>query len=202
MTDKAEPCAHCGEDISEQVAGLKNTARSERETRKELERELKELKAKNAGADIDEMQASIADGEAKNAALLEEVKQLKQERDDALGERDTAKTQIRDGQIATAVAEAGGNLALLKPALRESLGDDATPEQIAEKVAAMRNDDQFGAAFKATTHSGSGSLPDTQGGQMKTVGSKYPARRSEFTERQKVDYQNEHGLDAYMDIPA
>lgn len=199
MTDeKHELCAHCGENIDEQVGGLKNALGVERDARKTAERKLKEFR--EAG-DIDEMKASIADGEEKNRQLLEQVKTLEAELETTKTELGTKSEEILDGKIGTAVAQANGNLALLRPAIREQLQKNPDAN-IEEMVAGMKTDDTFASAFKATTHSGGGSFPGEGGGRKESGGgAKYPTRRSQFTERQKVDFQNEFGLDALLDLP-
>lgn len=221
-------CPHCNESIADEIAeaeaalekkfegwesaediqGLKAALATEREAARKAQRQVKQLKENAEGLTkekFDELEQIARDGETKNASLLEENKTLKQERDDAVQNFGAAKTTIRDGMIATAVAAAGGNLALLKPALAADLDENATAEQITERVAAMRQDADFQSAFKATTHSGSGSQPGTTGGQQHGghagVGWKGKTNRSQFSEREKVDAQKELGLDGYMQIP-
>jgi hypothetical protein len=126
------------------------------------------------------------------------------------------------------VSKAGGNVELLRPHVRSHLkldpdtldmvvldndrqtpkvDADGNPAKLESLISEMRKSDTFASAFKATEQSGGGSDPGGDGGSgsqgkpggtpVKTEGLK----RSEMSERQKIDYQNEYGLDALLDLP-
>jgi hypothetical protein len=131
--------------------------------------------------------------------------------------------------VVNELSKAGGNVELLRPHVRRHLkldsdtlemvvldNDGSTPKVDGEGkpatleslVSEMRKLDTFASAFKATEQSGGGSDPGGDGSsgstgkaggtpKLKTEGLK----RSEMTDRQKIDYQNEHGLDAFLELP-
>ncbi len=134
-----------------------------------------------------------------------------------------------DSKVVEAISKAGGNVELLKPHVRSRLqlntedfttvvldqdgstpkvDADGNPVTIDTLISEMRKSDTYAGAFKATDQSGSGSEPgqggSSEGGsgaggtpKLRTEGLK----RSEMTDRQKVDYQQEHGLDALLELP-
>ena len=205
MTDEKELCAHCGESIEEQVAGLKKVAVAEREERKETERKLKQAKEKLAGAgDVEDLRKQIDALTVERDEALGKFGEMKTELDTTKGELATKNEQILDGKIGTAVAQANGNLALLRPAIRDALREKPDAD-VGELVASMKQDENFQSAFRATTHSSGGAPSETGGGRGSTAGggpSWKGKRRSQMTDREAVDAQKELGLDAYMDLPA
>lgn len=133
-----------------------------------------------------------------------------------------------EAAVVAEVSKAGGNVELLRPHVRSFVkldpdtldmvvldNDKSTPKVDAEGkpakleslISEMRKSDTFASAFKATEQSGGGSDPGGDGGSgstgktggtpLKTEGLK----RSTMTERQKVDFQKEHGLDALLELP-
>ena len=128
----------------------------------------------------------------------------------------------------TALADAGGNVELLKPHLLSRLkldtddftvkvleADGTTPKvdasgnpvNIEVLVREMRESDTFSSGFKATEQSGSGSEPQKGGdasGDGKPNGGTPPAGtkpRSQMTDREKLDFQQAHGIDALLKLP-
>jgi hypothetical protein len=187
-----------GAEGEDDIAGLRKALETEREHKRKAERQAKQFKEDNKGLsreDFDKMEAAQTE-------QLATIKNLQAELETTKQELSKKGDEILDGRIGTAVAQANGNLALLKPVIREKLQENPEAD-IAEMVESMKQDETFGSAFKATAHSGGGSLPQESSGRPEAQNAgKYPTRRSEFTDRQKVDYQNEFGLDSYMDIPA
>jgi len=134
-----------------------------------------------------------------------------------------------DAAVTSEIAKAGGNVDLLRPHVKSRLrldsdtlemvvldGDgktpkvdgDGNPARLETLVGEMRKSDTFAGAFKATEQSGGGSEPGTGGSgeggggkggtpKLNTEGLK----RSTMTDRQKVDFQKTHGLDALLDLP-
>lgn len=131
--------------------------------------------------------------------------------------------------VVNELSKAGGNVELLRPHVRKHLkldnetlemvvldNDGSTPKvdgegkpaKLESLISEMRKSDTFASAFKATEQSGGGSDPGGDGGsgstgnaggtpKLKTEGLK----RSTMTDRQKIDFQNEYGLDALLDLP-
>ena len=183
-----------GAEGKDDIKGLKAALETEREAARKFQRQLKQAQEATKGLSREDLDKMVAT-QNENAQT---IKQLQQERDEALA-------KILDGQIGTAVAEANGNLALLRPAIREEL--KRNPEaDVGELVASMKQDENFQSAFKASSHSGGGSHSDDSGRASSSVGGGGPSwkgkRRSQMTDREAVDAQKELGLDAYMDLPA
>lgn len=134
-----------------------------------------------------------------------------------------------EAAVVSEVSKAGGNVELLRPHVRSHLkldpdtldmvvldndrqtpkvDADGNPAKLESLISEMRKSDTFASAFKATEQSGGGSDPGGDGSsgstgkaggtpKLKTEGLK----RSEMTDRQKIDFQNEHGLDALLELP-
>lgn len=144
--------------------------------------------------------------------------------------RDTRIEELTiESAVVNELSKAGGNVELLRPHVRGHLkldsdtldmvvldNDGSTPKVDGEGkpatleslISEMRKSDTFASAFKATEQSGGGSDPGGDGSsgstgnaggtpKLKTEGLK----RSEMTDRQKIDFQNEHGLDALLELP-
>ena len=137
------------------------------------------------------------------------------------------KLQI-DSKVTEAITKAGGNVALLKRIVRSRLqlntedfsttvldddektpkvDGDGNPVSIDDLISEMRKSDTYAGAFKASKQSGSGSDPGkggdggTGGSGGKPIVNAGDLRRSTMTDKQKVDFQKEHGLNALLDLP-
>lgn len=134
-----------------------------------------------------------------------------------------------DSAVTSEVAKAGGNVDLLRPHVKNQLkldpdtldmivldtdgrtpkvDADGNPAKLQTLIGEMRKSDTFASAFKATDQSGGGSEPGTDGsnGSAGGTGGKPKLateglKRSTMTDRQKIDFQNAHGLDALLDLP-
>jgi hypothetical protein len=133
-----------------------------------------------------------------------------------------------DSKVVEAISKAGGNVELLKPHVRQRLqlntddfsttvldsdmktpkvDGDGNPVTIDDLISEMRKSETYAGAFKASDQSGSGSEPGkgsdgpTGGSGGKPKVNAGDLKRSTMTERQKVDFQKEHGLDALLDLP-
>ena len=123
-----------------------------------------------------------------------------------LEESKSEATILRDvateGRIAKAVADSGGNFDLLSPMIKAQLADNPDLDLPAH-VTALRQDDKFAAAFKASDQSGTGSDPskaaDTTGTRQRLATA--DLRRGTMSDKQKNEYQKAHGLDALLDLP-
>jgi len=134
-----------------------------------------------------------------------------------------------DSKVVEAISKAGGNVELLKPHVRSRLqlntddfttqvlepdgktpkvDGDGKPVTIDALVGEMRASDIYSGAFKATDQSGSGSEPGKggdgpsgsgNGGKPIVVTGK---TRADMTDREKIDFQKQHGIDKYMELPA
>lgn len=132
-----------------------------------------------------------------------------------------------DSKVVEAISKAGGNVELLKPHVRQrvhlntddftttvldddgktpKVDGDGNPVTMDALISEMRKSDTYAGAFKASDQSGSGSDPGkggdgptgANGGMPKISGD---LRRSTMSEKDKVDFQKEHGLDALLDLP-
>lgn len=228
----------------EDVSGLKSALEKERENARKNAREKKALEEKYGALDIEEFnRLKDAEKDAETAQLeaagewdkIKEqmVKEHAKQIADKDKEIDRLTGQIRhitvESAATAALADAGGNVELLKPHLmgRVKLNTDDFTVQVLEAdgvtpkvdaqgnpvtidalVSEMRDSDIFASGFKATEQSGSGSeptsgggdqLPGKQNGGTPPVGQTKP--RSQMTDREKVDFQKEHGLDALLALP-
>lgn len=132
-----------------------------------------------------------------------------------------------DSKVVEAISKAGGNVELLKPHVRSRLqlntddfsttildsdgktpkvDGDGNPVTIDTLISEMRKSDTYAGAFKASEQSGSGSEPQSGGDGPSSVNGGTPRveskPRSQMSDREKVDFQKAHGLDAFMDLPA
>lgn len=132
-----------------------------------------------------------------------------------------------DSKVVEAISKAEGNVELLKPHVRSRLqlntddfttvvldsdgrtpkvDGDGNPVTIDTLISEMRKSDTYAGAFKATGQSGSGSDPTHGGdgptgkndGKSKITGD---MRLSTMSDREKIDFQKEHGIDAMMALP-
>jgi hypothetical protein len=133
-----------------------------------------------------------------------------------------------DSAVTSEVSKAGGNVELLKPHVKGQLKLDSdtlemvvldsdgktpkvdangNPAKLDTLISEMRKSDTFASAFKATDQSGGGSEPNdgSNGSGSGTGGTPKLTteglKRSTMTDRQKIDFQNAHGLDALLDLP-
>lgn len=183
-------------DTFEDVSGLKSALAKERKSHQDEKHARKSAEGKLAIAGDAE---ALAEKDA-------EIEKLKSDHAAEVESRDTEIKTLKDtaltGKIASAVSKAGGNVDLLTPHLRAALAENPDLD-IDEHVEGMKGDETFSGAFKATSHSGGGGDPSH--GNESTFGKSrlhaMPMRRSEMTDRQKVDYQKQHGLDALLSLP-
>lgn len=231
---------------AEDTSGLKSALQKERENAKKYAREKKALEDKYGTLDIEEFERlKAAEKDAETAKLeaageWDKIKaQMVTEHAKHLGEKDKEidrlTSQIRhitvDSAATQALADAGGNVELLKPHLMNRVrlntddfsvqvleADGTTPKvdasgnpvNIDALVSEMRDSDVFASGFKATSQSGSGSEPTEGGGDQlpgtgKPNGGTPPAGqykpRSQMSDREKIDAQKALGIDAYLDLP-
>jgi hypothetical protein len=158
---------------------------------------------------VEKHQAELAAEKAETARLR-----------DALSHEKVEKAAVE------AISKAGGNVELLKPHIlaRVKLNDedfslsvtesDGTPKVDGEgkpvslevMVSEMRDQDTFKGAFAGTTQSGSGSEPAKDGKATANANGGKPIqaeglRRGTMTERQKIDFERQYGLDALLELP-
>lgn len=213
MTDEhKDNCPHCDGDITEHTAGLRSALQTEREAARTNAK-----KAKKANGLIDELResAGVETPEeltdfVKTAQAGEEIDKLNNQVADLtkqVDELSVTNAKLQDdaeiGKISAAITNARGNVKMLMPHVRQALKDDPNMD-VESFVASMRADDAFAGAFAATDMSGSGSEPQKGGDGPSTLGRgmhSKPLRRSTMTDREKVDYQKQYGLDALLDLP-
>lgn len=229
----------------EDTSGLKSALQKERENARKFAREKKALEDKIGGVDLEEYNKLKEEHEQQETRKLEEAGEFEKIKEQMRAahakelankekEIDRLTGEIRHQKVESAatqaLADAGGNVELLKPHLLSRLklntddfsvqvleADGATPKvdgggnpvNIDALVSEMRDSDTFASGFKATQQSGSGSEPTEGGGdilpgQGKPNGGTPPAGtkpRSQMTDREKIDYQREHGIDALLNLP-
>lgn len=132
----------------------------------------------------------------------------------------TMEKHLVDSQIVQSIAELEGNTKLLKPHIRSNvkvvndggeykvtvLDDDGgvrynsngDPMNIKEYVESLRDDPDFGNAFKAKVKSGTGQVASTsKSGVAPTKG----LNRFSMTPQQKEQYITKYGIAAYNKLP-
>lgn len=97
-----------------------------------------------------------------------------------------------DGTIkpATTIIDAQGN-----PRISGSKGENM---DVTGLVTTMKSDEKFSRLFKSSGHQGSGSGDD----RPSNPGQRPEGKPSTWSRRQKIDYVNEHGQEAYNDLAA
>ena len=181
----------------ESVKGLKSALTKERAGHTQEKAAHQAAAEKLALASNDK--EALAEKDAEIATLKSEIT----ERDSVISDlnRDI-KTKDQDGKITDAVTKFKGNLDLLRPHVRAAL--DENPDADLDETMTMLRD-TYPGAFKAAEQSGSGMTPghtgDGPSGSHHNGGSQLPMRRSEFSDVQKVEYINQHGVDGFMSLP-
>lgn len=203
-------CPDCGADVSDITASLKKALGEEREFRRKAERSLKQAQDANKG---------IGDQTAKIEELEQAIDALKQQRDadaeelgKAIAERDELKasaekaeadraTAEKDAAITEELQKAGGNIEALMPHVRSRA--DAAPERaLTDIIGDLRNSDSFASLFRGTGQTGGGSMSEgSSGGKITNITESKNLRRGTMTEREKIDYQREHGIEGLMSLP-
>jgi hypothetical protein len=230
-------------DDIEDTSGLKSALTKTREEKREAARQLKLLREKFAGFDIEEYEKlKAAETDAETAKLeaageWDKIKaQMINQHNEELARRENEisryKSQLEtvqvDAKVVEAISKAGGNVELLKPHVKSRLqlntddftttvldfdgttpkvDGDGNPVTIDTLISEMRKSDTYASAFKASDQSGSGSDPGkasdgpsgSNGGMPKLNAG--DLRRGTMSDKQKVDFQTEHGLDALLDLP-
>lgn len=160
--------------------------------------------------------------EAAKKQLLEKHNKDLEGRDGRIGQlTKTVESLLIDQAATAALAEAKGSVELLLPhvqrhtRVRESDGkyfvevvdkdgnarignSKGDPMTINDLVQEMRKSEAFGRAFDGSGQSGGGKPPGNGGG-----GNPQIKRRSDFkTEKERATFVDEHGIEAYQQLPA
>lgn len=228
MSEHNDVCPDCGADVSSVSQGLRKALETEREAAKKAQRTVKQLKDasakhREAAADVEKKDARIAELEQALDAMTKqrdadaeelrkaqeaaaEIEPLRAENetlkaDAEKAEADKAQAE-KDAAITEELQKAGGNIEALMPHVR-SRADAAPERELSEIITDLRNSDSFAALFRGTGQSGGGAPVDGgSGGKIINMQkSKADLKRSTMTDREKVDFQREHGLDALLDLP-
>jgi hypothetical protein len=230
---------------AEDTSGLKSALQKERENARKAAREKKALEDKFGNIDLEEINQLKEEKEQAETRKLEEKGEFEKIKDQ-MREQHAKEIAAKDKEIdrltgeirhqkvestaTQALADAGGNVELLKPHLLSRLklntddfsvlvleDDGKTPKvdasgnpvNIDALVSEMRDSDTFASGFKATSQSGSGSEPTEGGGdqppgQGKPNGGTPPVGtkpRSQMSDREKIDFQKEHGIEKLLALP-
>lgn len=217
------------EDTSSLKGALSKERKAREELQKTVRRWEKLGKSDEEIADLIEAAAKAEEDKANKAGEWDKLKakmvakheaDIKAERDKTAAMQKMLEHHLVDAAAATAIASAKGTPELLLPHVQrqvrvvEEHGEfsvkvvDARgeprvnakgdPLSIAELVSEMRQSEIFGRAFEGTGQSGSGTRPSNGGGGNPPV-----KRRSEFKdERERADFVNAHGVEAYRALPA
>lgn len=221
---------HLDVDGIEDTSGLKSALQKERKDRADLEKKVKRWEALGKTdeeiADLIAKHDETSQSEAERKGEWEKLrtqmndkhaKEL-QKKDETIGAmRKRLEAELVDARATTAIAAAKGVPDLLLPHVQrhvkvdenfnvvvvDAKGDPRVngkgePLSIADLVTEMRSTEIYGRAFEGSGHSGSGMRPGGDGG-----GIPQNKRRSEFkTERERGDFIDQHGLEAYEALPA
>ncbi len=203
-------------DQSEKFAGIDL---DEVEAMKQSQRDADEAQAERKG-EWDKL---------KDQMRTQHVEQMSKKDDEISRHKTELERHLIDAQATGAINEADGNVMLLLPhvkslvKLNEEDGQfkaqvvdaagtprvdaDGNPFSIKALVSEMRTQDGFAGAFKGTGAAGGGTPPadggegnDAAAGGGKPPISKEGHSRSTMTDRQKVDFINEHGHDEFMKL--
>jgi hypothetical protein len=213
----------------EDTSGLKSALAKERKLAGELEKQTKRWATLGKTPDeIEQMLEAQAQLEADKAAKAGEWDKLRAQMNDKhaldLRTKDETITAMRkrleaelvDAKAVAAIAAAKGVPELLLPHVQrhvkvdehfnvnvvDAKGDPRVngkgePLSIFDLIAEMKATEIYGRAFEGSGQSGSGTRP-TNG----TGGAGAISRRSDFkTERQRADYVDAHGVEAYNALP-
>lgn len=192
-------------------AGLKSALQKERESRRDFEKKAKtandivnDLQEK-AGADSLDALRDFVKGGTTSKTEIDDLKAAHAKEMETLTTENTSlKTAAETGKISAALTKAQANVTVMTPHIREKLRADPTAD-LDDIVAEMKNDPVFAGSFKAAEQSGSGMTPGHSGdgpsGSRNDGESQLPTRRSEFSDVQKVEYINQHGVDGFMSLP-
>lgn len=195
---------------------LANVDLEEYEKLREQQLEQEELDAQRKG-EWEKLKAQMAE---KHQKALDEQKAEAQKL------RDRVQELTVDNAVQEAIIKGKGNPRLLKPLVSQHaqldpdtlelvvVEPDGTPKvdgsgnpaTLDDVISEMRDNPEFSGAFAATTQSGSGSDPQTGGDASGNNSGGTPSkwegkRRSEMSDREKVDAQKELGIDKYLEIP-
>ena len=204
---------------------LKNT--SEKYAGLDLD-EYESLKGASADAETAKLEAAGEWDKIKGQMITQHAAELQKERDENARLTRQLETVQVDSKVVSAISKAQGNVELLTPHVRSRLqlntddftvtvldsdgktpkvDGDGNPVTIDALVSEMRKSDTYAGAFKASDQSGSGSDPGKAGdggtgsnGGMPKVNAG-DLRRGTMTDKQKNEFQKEHGLDALLDLP-
>lgn len=150
--------------------------------------------------------------------LVDQWQSSLKEKDEALSKKDAAlRKYLIDSQLEAVINEQGGNPRFLKPTLASQLdvieenGEykvrvmddgaprlkmDGTPMGIEDLVGVFKQDEAWADAFKSSGASG-GSATGNKKESAKSTGNK-PV--SQWSVRDKIAYQKEHGQEAYFEL--
>lgn len=190
--------------------------------------EYEKLKGAETDAETAKLAAAGEWDKIKEQMITQHAADLQKERDEnARLTRQLEAVQV-DSKVVEAISKAGGNVELLKPHVRSRLqlntddftttvldddgktpkvDGDGNPVTIDTLISEMRKSDTYAGAFKASDQSGSGSDPGKAGDGPSGANGGMPKvnagdlRRGTMSDKEKNEYQKEHGLDALLDLP-
>lgn len=182
---------------------------------------IKELLAEREQARIRKAEERGEFEKLKQALVEKHTQELEAARKQVKAVESTMERYLVDSQITQSIAELEGNAKLLKPHVRSSVkvvqeeGDyrvvvldedggtrynsNGDPMTIHQFVEQLRDDADFGNAFKAKVKSGTGQVAGNtgKGGAAPTKG----LNRFSMTPAQKEQYITQYGIQAYNKLP-
>lgn len=213
----------------EDTSGLRSALEKERKAARELAKKVQRWEALGkSDEEIAELLRKAEDAETSEAERKGEWDKLRAQmnekheaalkaKDETVGAmRARLNAELVDAKAVAAIAAAKGVPELLLPHVQrhvrvddefnvqvvDAKGDPRVngkgePLTIAELVAEMRGSEVFGRAFEGSGHSGSGTPPGSGAGG---AGAR---KKSDFkTEKERADWTEKHGLEAYKALPA
>lgn len=191
-----------GAEGDDDIAGLRKALKEERKSVRKLKYENDALKLVNEG------KAPPDDADDHSEEKTAELETIRKEYEKQLAEKDETITKLessnaekaRSEKIAKAVANHGGDFEMLDPYIEKQLR--ANPDlDIDAEVARLVKDKPSVFKPKFADHTGTGGQPGMESAGQSSLMRGEKLQRSKMSDRQKIDFQKEHGLDAFMALP-
>jgi hypothetical protein len=194
-----------GAEGEDDIAGLRKALKEERATRRKLEHQNKSLRQIRDEDGKPPLDDDDGDHSEEKTAELETIRK---EYEKQLAEKDETITKLessnvekaRAEKIAKAVATHGGDFEMIDPYIEKKLRENPDLDIDAE-VAQLVKDKPSVFKPKFAEHTGMGGQPGMESAGRSSLMRSANLQRSTMSDRQKIDYQKEHGLDALMALP-
>ena len=183
------------------ITGLRSALQKERENAEAARKEKHDLKTTLQGASSEQLAAAEAKAAEIESSANEQLAQL--------------KTQLREARTERTVAEAvltHRGTEPLRAVLHEAIKvnpetGEAYVQQGEERLtvdaytAQLKENPQYAGCFSGSGHSGGGTPPGSAGSTPQSFGTT-PESRGAMDASAKAAYISQHGINAFMEIPA